>query len=190
MDCARECFSTLGYEATTVAEITTRAELSKGAFYRHFTDKRAAFIELFIERLEVAGELIRTGEKDLNGLPRGEGLMVAARVATEFASMSISDPVHRELLRQAPEVLGADVYEEIDNEHVLAHLVSFFAALDARSELAEGLPLTTIGNLFLRVLCAGNTLVSGAEDQEAVLAEVLRSLSAFFVGVTAHDLRR
>ncbi|WP_341268237.1 TetR/AcrR family transcriptional regulator [Gordonia malaquae] len=189
LDAARESFSTIGYDATAVADITGKADLSKGAFYRHFSDKRAAFIELFIERLEVAGDLIQDGERDLDGKPRGKGILVAARVAAEFASMSISDPVHRELLRQAPEVLGADVYEEIDNEHILTHLVSLLEALDARDELAEGLPLHTIGNLLLRVVCAGNTLVSVADNQQLALSEVLTSLSAFFVGVTAPDLR-
>lgn len=39
VDCAQALFFTKGYEATTVADIITRAKLSKGAFYHHFVSK-------------------------------------------------------------------------------------------------------------------------------------------------------
>ncbi len=44
---ALECFTRSGYDATGVAEICARAEVSKGAFYHHFPSKQAAFLALF-----------------------------------------------------------------------------------------------------------------------------------------------
>jgi AcrR family transcriptional regulator len=46
MDSALECFGQKGYDATGVAEICVRAEVSKGAFYHHFPSKHALFMEL------------------------------------------------------------------------------------------------------------------------------------------------
>ena len=40
---AIELFAERGYDRTTVAEITERADLTERTFYNHFTDKREAF---------------------------------------------------------------------------------------------------------------------------------------------------
>lgn len=189
MDSATECFTTFGYEATSVSQLTDGAQLSKGAFYRHFSDKRGVFIELFVDRLEVAADLLSDAEARIAGLPRGEGIAIAAAAAAEFASLSVTDPVHRELLRQAPEVLGAELYNDIDNEHVLPQLLGLLRVLENRSEIVAGLPLPVLATLLLRVLCGGNTLVAASADPDRTKYEVLVSLRAFFVGVTAPDLR-
>lgn len=46
LQAAEEGFAQNGYEATGVAEICARANLSKGAFYHHFPSKQAVFLEL------------------------------------------------------------------------------------------------------------------------------------------------
>ncbi|MBN1872637.1 MAG: TetR/AcrR family transcriptional regulator [Anaerolineae bacterium] len=43
---AEQCFAQNGYDATGVAEICARAEVSKGAFYYHFASKQAVFLAL------------------------------------------------------------------------------------------------------------------------------------------------
>ncbi len=48
---ALELFSQNGYEATGVAEICQRCDMSKGAFYHHFPTKQAVFLELMEEWL-------------------------------------------------------------------------------------------------------------------------------------------
>jgi len=46
LEAAKECFAHHGYDATGVAEICRRADVSKGAFYHHFPSKQAVFTEL------------------------------------------------------------------------------------------------------------------------------------------------
>ena len=43
---ALELFSRDGYDATGVADICTRAGISKGAFYHHFPTKQDVFLSL------------------------------------------------------------------------------------------------------------------------------------------------
>lgn len=50
IDCAQALFSSVGYEATTVADIIKRANISKGGFYHHF-DSKEALLEAYAERL-------------------------------------------------------------------------------------------------------------------------------------------
>ncbi|MEJ5199739.1 MAG: helix-turn-helix domain-containing protein, partial [Anaerolineae bacterium] len=49
---AAECFMRAGYDATGVAEICARAEVSKGAFYHHFPGKQAVFLALVEQWLQ------------------------------------------------------------------------------------------------------------------------------------------
>ncbi len=46
LEAALDLFSKNGYEATGVAEICQRCDMSKGAFYHHFPTKQAVFLEL------------------------------------------------------------------------------------------------------------------------------------------------
>src|SRR5690242_3614343 len=46
LDAARAVFSERGLDRSKVEDITTRAQLSKGAFYLHFGSKEEAFREL------------------------------------------------------------------------------------------------------------------------------------------------
>ncbi len=46
-------FAESGYDGTSVAEICRRAQVSKGAFYHHFSGKQALFLELLENWLEM-----------------------------------------------------------------------------------------------------------------------------------------
>jgi AcrR family transcriptional regulator len=46
MDAAAACFAEAGYDASGVAEICRRADVSKGAFYHHFASKHDLFMLL------------------------------------------------------------------------------------------------------------------------------------------------
>jgi AcrR family transcriptional regulator len=43
---ASECFAKIGYDQTDVEEICKRANLTKGAFYYHFSSKQDLFLEI------------------------------------------------------------------------------------------------------------------------------------------------
>lgn len=46
LDAAAEAFARYGYDATGVAEICRRADITKGGFYHHFPSKQAVFLEM------------------------------------------------------------------------------------------------------------------------------------------------
>ena len=50
---ARDAFEELGYRATTVAEIVSRAATARGTFYLYFRNKEEVFHELMVELGEV-----------------------------------------------------------------------------------------------------------------------------------------
>ena len=52
MDAALSLFSEKGVDATTIEEITERADVGKGTFYRHFKSKHAAMVALVQEAVD------------------------------------------------------------------------------------------------------------------------------------------
>jgi AcrR family transcriptional regulator len=74
MQAALELFSRNGFDATGVAEICTRAGVSKGAFYHHFPSKHSVFqalLEGWLAALDVQMDALLAGAPDVpSGLVR------------------------------------------------------------------------------------------------------------------------
>src|SRR3954463_14161175 len=74
LDAARTVFSERGLDRAKVEDITTLAQLSKGAFYLHFESKEEAFRELLagvVSHLERM--LDETSDQQLATVPPGDG---------------------------------------------------------------------------------------------------------------------
>jgi AcrR family transcriptional regulator len=61
---ARSVFAELGYEATTVRDITRRTDLASGTFYQYFRDKRAVFAALEHDMEVAFVRAMRTPRRD------------------------------------------------------------------------------------------------------------------------------
>jgi AcrR family transcriptional regulator len=51
LDAALHCYQDLGYEQTTIADIVSRARVSTGSIYHHFTSKEGLFAELYLDTI-------------------------------------------------------------------------------------------------------------------------------------------
>jgi len=90
LDGARRCFLRVGFEASSMNEITAEAGVSKGTIYVYFQNKEELFIEL-IKRERAA--LIGLAEHELNeGQPIADTLK---RFGMAFATKMSSDDVVR-----------------------------------------------------------------------------------------------
>jgi len=58
LEAARRVFERQGYDAAQTPDIARDAGVSVGTFYRYFTDKRHAFIEMITEHLEELYQLV------------------------------------------------------------------------------------------------------------------------------------
>ena len=56
LDAALECFSTMGYEQTTLADIRSRAGASTGSIYHHFGSKERIAASLYLEGIRQTQE--------------------------------------------------------------------------------------------------------------------------------------
>ena len=68
---ALNCFSSHGFDVTSVAEICTAAGMSKGAFYHHFPTKQAVFLALMESWLGGVDEQLRAVMQAAPDVPSG-----------------------------------------------------------------------------------------------------------------------
>lgn len=60
LDAAAEMFTTIGFDGCTIEDITERADVGKGTFYRHFEDKYAIITTLVESVFTEARQQLRT----------------------------------------------------------------------------------------------------------------------------------
>lgn len=127
-DAACELFLEQGYEATTVADITTRAGVSRSSFFNYFGSKGDIVWGAFDERLGAAAAALAAGEGSirtiLTGIAEGFTPDSLALAIAHSETMGLTDELIREralrqallaqavadrLLREGAEPLRADV---------------------------------------------------------------------------------
>jgi AcrR family transcriptional regulator len=127
---ALELYNDQGFDATTVAEIATRAEVTERTFYRHFADKREVLFPAANPLPDILADATATAPAPLPPLE------VVIHALTEAA------PVFEEredLVRQRQTVIAAN--PELQ-ERELAKLAAFASSL-AHALRERGLEATT-----------------------------------------------
>lgn len=128
---AVDLFTEQGYDATTVAQITERAGVTKSTFFRHFPDKR----ELLVAGQEALSRLLAEG---ILGAAAGATPLEAVAAGLERASSEMG-PVNRELGPRLKAAIAASA--ELQERDALKSL-SLAAAMTA-ALIARGVPDTT-----------------------------------------------
>jgi AcrR family transcriptional regulator len=177
---ARELFTEHGYGGVGTEEIVRRAQLTRGALYHHFADKRDLFRAVH-EQIE--GEVIAAiGER------------MAAADADPFSALVIgtrayldvcTDPaITRITLVDAPSVLGWEEWREIDLRYglglVLAGLEGGIAAGVLRRQ-----PARPLAHLLLGAMGEAGMAIVNARDPAAARAEIEPALLGLLEGLRA-----
>jgi AcrR family transcriptional regulator len=122
---AVDLFTEQGYDATTVAQITERAGVTKSTFFRHFSDKR----ELLVAGQETLSRLLADGIAEA---PAGASPLEAVAAGLERASSAMG-PVNREIgPRLAAAVAASTELQERDALKSVGLAAAMTAALAAR----------------------------------------------------------
>ncbi|WP_159056382.1 TetR/AcrR family transcriptional regulator [Streptomyces sp. DSM 15324] len=186
---ARKLFVDSGFAHTSVEAITGAARVSKGTFYSHFPDKKAMFAELYTELLEQVGALGDATCEALRATLPGQPAMTAVADLTHaFLRRTIDDPLHRELMVQAPSVLGGQ-YRHINDTVAQPPIERLLTVLAERGELRPDVPLATVARLLLAGLCEGNQIIAASADREEALNRTFHAISLLMSGLAADGAR-
>jgi AcrR family transcriptional regulator len=93
-----------GYNATTVADITKAASVSRRTFYEHFADKEACFLAAYEMVADHVGEAMRAAAASFEGWPE----QVRAALATALRFLA-GEPDLARLVMIEPVAAGGDV---------------------------------------------------------------------------------
>ncbi len=97
---ALDLFSKNGYDATSVAEICSRAKISKGAFYYHFPSKQELFLSLMATWLDGVDGLLQEAGGTAENVPEALEKMAGISGAF-FAELEGGFPILLEFWTQA-----------------------------------------------------------------------------------------
>jgi AcrR family transcriptional regulator len=169
---ALELFRERGYDSTTVAEIATRAGLTKRSFFRHFADKR----ELLFSGQELLVQLIAEA---VGGAP-ASATPLDAITAALVALDPIFDDERRALARERQVIIADNV--ELRERELLKHTTLTTAMAVALRERGEPGPVANLaaefGGLALNIAFTRWIEPTGEQDFAALARQAVDELRA------------
>jgi AcrR family transcriptional regulator len=181
---ARRLFVRQGYDGTSTEDIVSRAGVTRGALYYQFEDKRALFRAVCDELARETAERIVTETMERDPPEEDE-----LRVGLELCLDLYREPTLRRILVDAPAVLGAAEFQEIQMSRARALLVH---ALEHQVEAGwiPDQPLEPIARLLTGAIWEAATSIGAAEDPEAARAAYQRALMQLLDGFADPARRR
>jgi AcrR family transcriptional regulator len=129
MAAAELLFSKKGYHGTNAKEIAGEAGVSVGSFYSYFKDKKALFLEVFVNHLEESVLKILSEEKVESADEKNRKAMVYSLIKRMLDSHDMSPEFHREAAAMRysdPEVdRFFDEFDKKSVNHLAEHLKLF-----------------------------------------------------------------
>ena len=177
MSAARDLFTERGYAGVGTEEIVGRAQVTRGALYHHFADKRDLFRAVH-EQME--GEIVDAIAARMDGEADALELLKTGTRAFLDACM---DPAHAQVnLLDAPSVLGWAEWREIDMRYGMG-LVT--AGLQAGMEVGvlRDQPIRPLAHLLLAAMGEAALMIANAEDPQATRNEMEESLLELLEGL-------
>ena len=178
---ARALFAERGYAGVGTEEIVRRADVTRGALYHHFEDKKDLFravheaVEAELART-IAGQLAEGGATDaLELLRTGVRTFLDACTDRELARIALVD---------APSVLGWQEWREVDERYGLGLVAAALEGAMEAGEIARQ-PVKPLAHLLLGAMGEAGMLIANAEDPGATRELVEPALIALLEGLHA-----
>ena len=181
IEAARELFAERGYADVGTEEIVRRAEVTRGALYHHFEDKRDLFRAVH-EAIEasLAEEIgARIAAEAEAGTDAREILAIGARA---FLDACERPEIARIALVESPAVLGWVEWREIDERYGLG-LVTAALELGMDAGVMRSRPVKPLAHLLLGAMGEAGMVIANAADPAAARREVEPALLGLLEGL-------
>ena len=177
IDVARKLFTARGYVDVGTEEIVRQAEVTRGALYHHFSDKRDLFRAV---HEQVEEDMVARITEAMAGIEDPVELLIAAN--RRFLDLCTDPNWTRIPLIDAPSVLGWTEWRAADMRHGLGlATLALTAAMDAGS--LRRTPVRPLAHLLLAAMGEAGLMIAQADDPEAERAEVEPTLVGLIEGL-------
>ena len=176
---ALELFTKRGYAGVGTEEIVTRAEVTRGALYHHFEDKRDLF-RAVLERVEA--ELMERIGARMDAVDDPWKLMLTGM--RSFLDACDQPAVKQIALTDAPSVLGWQEWRQIDNRYGLGLTrAALQGAVDAG--VLRPIAVEPMAHLLVAALSEAAFVIAYADHPRKARAEIERALIELIEGLRA-----
>ncbi len=177
MAAGRRLFSERGYQAVGTEEIVRAAEVTRGALYHHFTDKRD-LLRAVHEQIE--GEIVAEIGAQMAGVEDAIELLHTGTRA--FLDVCTKPEITQITLIDSPSVLGWREWREIDMRYSLGLVTAGLqGGMDAGRLRRQ--PVLPLAHLLVAALGEAGLVIASAADPEQARAEVEPALLALLDGL-------
>lgn len=177
LDSARELFVQRGYDVTSVDDIAKSSQVSKGAIYHHFADKKELFAQLLTDVQQQAMRTVTAAADAVDS--EWERALAAAQT---YLRGHVENPEARSIVRQAASVLNHDRIGEIDEDVALPFIRDTLGRLDTAGML-QPLHIPTTARMILSVLVDATLQIAESDDPATAYTEVDKVLVALVSGL-------
>jgi AcrR family transcriptional regulator len=172
-----DLFASRGYAEVGTEEIVARAQVTRGALYHHFEDKRDLFRAVH-ERVEE--DMVGRIAAEMGGVTDPWDVLTTG---TRAFLAACRDPAVKQIaLTDAPAVLGWTEWREIDERYGLGLMKSALGAAMDQGVLRRA-PLDTLSHLMLGALSEAAFVVTNASDPSAARDEAEEALLELLRGL-------
>jgi AcrR family transcriptional regulator len=176
---ARQLFAERGYAAVGTEEIVRAANVTRGALYHHFRDKRDLFRAAH-EQVEAG--LVESVDERVEAIDDPWELLVTGTRA--FLDECLDPAFMRIALLEAPAVLGWREWREIDERYGMG-LVTASLSHAMEAGVLQRQELRPLSHLVLAALGEAAFLIANSDDPQAARKEVEPPLLALLEGLRA-----
>jgi AcrR family transcriptional regulator len=174
-----ELFSERGFTAVGTEEIVDRAQVTRGALYHHFGDKRDLFraVHEELEQRIVAG--IGTA---LEADPREDPLEALEVAAGAVLNVALDSKIARVTLIDAPSVLGWEEWREIDVRYGLGLTEAVLNAAMESGRIAKQ-PVRPLAHLLVAAVGEAAIMVATADDPKQAREDIQPAMRSLLYGL-------
>ncbi|MDZ7937056.1 MAG: TetR/AcrR family transcriptional regulator [Rhodoferax sp.] len=179
---ALQWFSAQGYEKAPVGSICADANVTVGALYHHYGDKKglfAAVVEQVDAQLVQQAFAARQAVIDSGGMP-WDAFLASINTVLQAGTNA---PLRRLMLVDAPAVLGSKVWGEIRQRQGLGAMCAQIGALQAHG-VFQGHDAERLARIVLGALYGGmDSLPADDAEVRTALGDIQSSLVAMLEGL-------
>lgn len=172
----RALFVERGYAETSTPEIADQAEVTRGALYHHFADKRELFRAIVAAECRAVGRDIEAAAR-----PSPDAAEALARGAVAYLQAMTVPGRTRLLLIDGPAVLGQAEMAALDAENAEGSLAAGLAGAMAGRE-DPALPAETAALLLSAAFDRAALAIDAGADRATITAAMVRILERVVVG--------
>ena len=179
VDIALEQFTEHGYAATSLDTIVSKARVTKGALYHHFSGKQALFEAVFEKTEADAANAMRKALKKSKDPWEKAALGLRA-----FLDVVQNRSYQRVVIQDGPAVLGYERFREQEERSSYSMINDLVRTVVASSayELSDDMA-DTFSRIFFGAMSAAGESVTAAIDPEVTVARIEAALTFILAGL-------